>query len=531
MFAYCIAVATSVDDLTATMILIVDDKEENLLSLKGILEANQFATETALSGEEALRMLLRNNYALIILDVQMPGMDGFEVAEAIGSMNKTRDIPIIFLSAVNTHRRYVTKGLQTGAVDYITKPADPEILILKVRNFYRLYEKTNALKLAEQELISKNEELNSTLESIPEIAFTIDHKGQIHAVNKHWFRYAPAANVFPETHPADLSFAETWTTLSIRQEPLETELRLKALDSGNYIYHQLRANPVWVQGELTRWVGTLTNINDQKLLSDTLERKVEERTRELLQINRELEISNHDLQQFAAVVSHDLQEPLRKIKVFGELIRQNNQLQKGDQQILDKMINASGRMTILIKDLLNFARLSEKGIFAPVSLNEIAAEVIADLELVVSEKQALIKLSPLPSLDGIAGLLRQLFQNLLSNALKFSKRGVPPEIQIWADLVEQPSAQIPASDTGNYCRIHFKDNGIGFDQQYADKIFSLFQRLNSREEYAGTGIGLAIAKKIVEKHNGVIAAKSEPGKGAEFILLFPFRQAVHSVSR
>src|ERR1700759_2204199 len=132
------------------MILIVDDRPENIFSLKSILELNSFDTDAATSGEEALKKVLKNDYALIILDVQMPVMDGFEVAEAITGLNKTRDIPIIFLSAVNTHKKFVTKGFESGGVDYLTKPVDPDILILKVRNFYRLYEKTHALKEAEK---------------------------------------------------------------------------------------------------------------------------------------------------------------------------------------------------------------------------------------------------------------------------------------------------------------------------------------------------------------------------------------------
>src|SRR6478672_6309742 len=128
------------------MILLVDDKRENLFSLSSVLAQHGFSSDTAESGEEALKKMLRNDYALVILDVQMPVMDGFEVAEAIAGLNKTKDIPIIFLSAVNTSKQFITKGFQTGALEYLTKPVDPDILILKVRNFYRLYEKTQALK-------------------------------------------------------------------------------------------------------------------------------------------------------------------------------------------------------------------------------------------------------------------------------------------------------------------------------------------------------------------------------------------------
>src|SRR6476469_2598681 len=147
------------------MILIVDDTYENLYSLKTLLQLNLYEVDTATSGEEALKKLLKNEYVLVILDVQMPGMDGFEVAEAISGLNKTKDIHIIFLSAVNTHKRFITKGFESGAVEYLTKPVDPDILVLKVQNFYRLYEKTKALKGAEKALTNTVDELRKTLEA------------------------------------------------------------------------------------------------------------------------------------------------------------------------------------------------------------------------------------------------------------------------------------------------------------------------------------------------------------------------------
>ncbi|TCJ12671.1 hybrid sensor histidine kinase/response regulator [Flaviaesturariibacter flavus] len=392
------------------MILIVDDKPENIFSLERILALNGFATDSAPSGEDALKKVLRQEYALIILDVQMPGMDGFEVAEAITSLNKTRDTPIIFLSAVNTHKRFVTKGFETGAVDYITKPVDPDILILKVRNFYRLYEKTQALKAAEREL---------------------------------------------------------------------------------------------------------------KLLNEGLERRVAERTRELLETNRELEISNHDLQQFASVASHDLKEPLRKIQLFGNMIKDADVLHGRPASHLEKIIGSAERMSNLIQDLLSVTRLSESVHFARADLATLVDEVLSDLELVIREKGATIDIGPLPQLYVIPGLIRQLFLNIIGNALKFSRPGVPPLIQVRAGFTETPDPEAPLAGSGAYCRIEISDNGIGFDEKYAGKIFTLFQRLHAREEYEGTGIGLAIVKKIVEKHKGLIFPRSTPGEGARFIIFLP----------
>src|SRR6201994_543051 len=206
------------------MILIVDDKPENIFSLKTILELHSFPTDTALSGEEALKKILRQSYALIILDVQMPGMDGFEVAEAISGYSKAKDTPIIFLSAVNTDKKFITKGYSSGGMDYITKPIDPDILLLKVKTFYRLFEATQKLnrieaslrseiefrKKVEAELEERAGELHTILESIPQIAFTTRADGQIEFVNEKWLAHARSRHEFPLTHPDDPDLNHTW---------------------------------------------------------------------------------------------------------------------------------------------------------------------------------------------------------------------------------------------------------------------------------------------------------------------------------
>jgi signal transduction histidine kinase len=506
------------------MILIVDDKRENVFSLKSILELNGFSTDAAFSGEEALRKILKHDYSLIILDVQMPGMDGFEVAESIGSLNKTRDIPIIFLSAVSTHKRFVTRGFESGAVDYITKPVDPDILILKVRNFYRLYEKTHALKEIEKALKITVSELHSILESLPQVAFTANAAGRIDFVNSNWQRYSAGKDVFPDVHPSDPPLQQQWDAFRLTEEPLELEVRIKELASGQYQYHLLRVKPVMLQAKLVKWVGTFTNIHEQKLLNEILEQRVSERTRELSDANKELEISNHDLQQFASVASHDLKEPLRKIQVFGNLIREREKPAGNLALYVDKIIESSQRMSNLITDLLGYARLSEITPFKPTDLNIIIKGIISDLELLIQEKKAQIHLGLIPDLDTIPGLIRQLFQNIICNSLKFSRPGIPPIVHISAELTAIPDETSPACGNGAFCRINVKDNGIGFEEMYAEKIFILFQRLNSREQYDGTGIGLAIAKKIVDKHNGVITVRSQPGTGSVFTIILPVVQ-------
>jgi signal transduction histidine kinase len=511
------------------MILIVDDKKENIFSLKSTLELHGFETDTADSGEEALKKVLQQSYSLIILDVQMPGMDGFEVADAITGFRKTQDIPIIFLSAVNTHKKFITKGFESGAVDYITKPVDPDILILKVRNFQKLYEKTKALQETEKALTETVKELESTLESIPQIAFTARPDGSIDSVNHFWFLYSSSPHIFPRSHPDATPLQQQWLDAIQNNQPIEKELRLQDINNGEYRFFLLRATPIIVQDKLVKWVGTFTDIHHQKSINEILEKRVAERTQELLSINRELEISNHDLQQFASVASHDLKEPLRKIQFFGNLMKERLSLDKNNTNYLDKIIQSSSRMSSLISDLLNFARLSEADIFEPVDLRKIINEILTDLELIISEKKAILEIGDLPIIEVAPGLVRQLFQNIISNALKFSQDGKQPHIVIRSVLVDNVSPDAVEKTNGSYARIEISDNGIGFDEKYLEKIFTLFQRLNSRDHFEGTGIGLAIAKKIVEKHNGFITAQSIPGKGSTFIIILPIKHPSHTV--
>ncbi|MDJ1467814.1 hybrid sensor histidine kinase/response regulator [Xanthocytophaga flava] len=526
------------------MILIVDDKPENILSLKSILVLNSFEVDTALSGEEALVKILKNTYSLIILDVQMPGMDGFEVAEAISGLSRTKDTPIIFLSAVSIEKNFVTKGFESGAIDYITKPVDPDIFMLKVRTFCKLYEQTRALnnahlalqqevevrKEAERALQSTLTGLHLTLESLPQIAFTATPDGKIEFVNQRWYQYSDSKDIFPSLHADDESLTDRWDECIHTGKLLEMEFRIRELTTGEYRYHLLRVMPVITNGIIVKWVGTFTDINEQKRLSEFLEQKVNERTRALQETNQQLEASNHDLQQFASVASHDLQEPLRKIRIFSSMIKSKKYTDPDLLEYLSKITDSSERMSTLIQDLLNFARLSKADSFKLTDLNEIIREILSDLELVVTEKQAFVSVSPMPSLDVIPGLIRQALQNIISNALKFSKPDNVPVVTITADFCEELSVDSPSVVEGEYCRIYIRDNGIGFEEKYSDIIFTLFQRLNSSEQYEGTGIGLAIAKKIVEKHNGLIIAQSIPEQGSVFTIILPVLQQKESFS-
>ncbi|MEZ0485328.1 sensor histidine kinase [Fibrella aquatica] len=521
------------------MILIVDDRRENILPLQKILELHRFQVDTAESGEEALRKVLTTAYSVIILDVQMPDMDGFEVASAISGFGKARDTSIIFLSAVNTDKKFITRGYTAGGVDYLIKPVDPDILVLKVKTLQKLYEQQQELratqlslrheiavrKEAQDALATQVDDLQTVLASIPLMAFTARPDGKLEYANEHWRNYTGSATTFPEAH-ADDYFPEQWEAALISGKEWTSEVRLKELTSDNHRYHLLRALPIRKNDSIIRWIGTFTDIHAQKQAAERLEQEVAQRTHELVLNNAALERANHELQQFTWVVSHDLKEPLRKIQFLNDLIKEQCLTDNPDAlAYLDRSIRASARMTSLINDLLTYAQLSAPEPFQPTDLNALLRELLLDFDEAINRQQAQITVANLPILDAIPPRIRQVFQNLIGNALKFTRPNVPPVITIAAERIASKEVDALPSHNGPYCRIVVTDNGIGFDEKFANRIFVLFQRLHDKSRFEGTGIGLAIAKKNIDKHHGLIAARSCEGTGSRFMLILPITQS------
>lgn len=406
--------------------------------MKALLTLHSFEVDTATSGEEALRKILTQSYALIILDVQMPEMDGFEVAETISGYSKSRDIPIIFLSAINTHKKFVARGYTSGGIDYVTKPVDPDILLLKIKTFYRLSEQTRMLMDMERHLRE------------------------------------------------------------------EIELRKKA--------------------------------------ESILEDKVKERTADLVKSNQRLEESNNELQQFAFIASHDLQEPLRKIQTFSGLAldrfnengresKEGTEIKEGKEEkytreervkpYLGKILESATRLRSLVTDLLQYSKIYTDDHFATVDMNVMIDEILSDLELQIEMKHCSFSIGPLPKIEAIQFQLRQVFQNLLSNSIKFSRDGADCIITVTGELVAEKTFDAPVMANGPYCRIVVCDNGIGFSNEFRGRIFEIFQRLKNRDIYEGTGIGLAIVKKVVERHDGIIDAEGKENEGAKFTIVLP----------
>ena len=241
-----------------------------------------------------------------------------------------------------------------------------------------------------------------------------------------------------------------------------------------------------------------------------------------------LEQSNRELQDFASVASHDLQEPLRKVQAFGDrlLTECGGAMGEQGQDYLDRMLKATERMQSLIRDLLTFSRIGSKGrSFLPVDLAQVTREVLSDLEVRIAETNALVKVGDLPTIDADATQMRQLLQNLIGNALKFHQKGRPAAVRVYAATADFE----PAAD--GMFRLAVEDQGIGFEEKYLDRIFTVFQRLHSRTEYEGTGVGLAVCRKIAQRHGGDITATSIPGQGATFLVTLPSSHANENNAR
>lgn len=276
----------------------------------------------------------------------------------------------------------------------------------------------------------------------------------------------------------------------------------------------------------------LVRQQDMETQNEKLKLAVEERTLELSLFSDELSRSNRELEDFAFVASHDLQEPLRKIMAFGDRLEtQSENLTEKQRDFLQRMRSAASRMSTLISDLLEFSRISTRGkTFQTVDLNTIVQNCIEDLNVLIEETNVAIDIKDLPTIVADPTQMQQLLFNLIANAIKFSKNEAIPSVSIDIDFVDQPES-ITIEGLDDWIRIRVTDNGIGFEQEYAAKIFAPFQRLHSRENYKGTGIGLAICRRIVERHNGIIEAQSETDKGAVFSVTLPATNHLISIKQ
>jgi two-component system, sensor histidine kinase and response regulator len=402
-------------------ILLVDDRQENLLALEAVLGDLGQNLIRATSGAEALRAILEREYAVILLDVQIPGMDGFEIAAMIREREKSLHTPIIFLTAFDKSYTHASRGYKIGAVDYMLKPFDTEILRAKVRVFIDLFRKTNEIK-----------KLNATLER----------------------------RVRQRTADLEMVNARLMQQITERQQA-EREI---------------------------------------KLLNEQLEKRVKERTADLT-------VANQELEAFCYSVSHDLRAPLRRVRMFVNLFQEEHgqELNESGEEFLRRIANSVDKMDALIGDLLRLSRVSRTTVTRQdVDLSEVARGIAGDLAQSNPDRKVRFEVKEGMTVEGDPKLLHVALYNLLNNAWKFTEQR------------EESLIEVGTTNQDGETVFYVKDNGAGFDMEHADKLFQPFQRLHQESEFPGTGIGLAIVHRVIERHGGRVWAEGKPDRGATF---------------
>jgi signal transduction histidine kinase len=402
-------------------ILLVDDRPENLFALEAMLDGLGQNLIKANSGEEALKLVLNMDFAVILMDVQMPTIDGFETAVLIKQREKSRHIPIIFLTAIHYSETYVFKGYSLGAVDYLFKPIVPEILFAKVSNFIELHQSRQAIQQQAEYIKYANAELEKQL-------------SQVRLLNQ------------------DLTSTQ------------------QALREAN----------------------------------DLLEIRIKERT-------SQLEVANKELESFNYTVSHDLRSPLRVINGFSALLlsQYTNELNDDARDLLQQIYDNTVHMSAIIENLLSFSRIARTDVKrATVDLSKLALSIINKLQTVEQDRAVEVVITDTAIVNGDSVLLEIMLTNLLSNAWKFTSKQEKPLIEFGKLTNEEPPTYF------------VRDNGVGFDMEQSSRLFTPFQRLHSTSEFPGTGIGLATARRIIERHNGKIWVESTVGKGTTFYFTF-----------
>ena len=512
-------------------ILLVDDTPENLISLQAALEGLGEDLVLARSGNEALRHLLQDDFAAILLDVKMPNMDGFETAELIRNRPRSRETPILFLTGYR-NEEHLFRGYNLGAVDFLFKPIVPEVLRSKVAVFVELSRKAQllrqqALTLEQQTKVLRKAELRfrSLLEAAPDAMVICRDDGEITLVNSQvealfgqkrhhlfgqnirilvpdWDFELP---VYPSNGSEQNAGNANREFIAIRSDggsfPVEITLSPVRSEDGLLITSAIRDITERKKAEDDR------SQAEEKIreLNVHLEERVLSRTESLLQ-------SNDELAQFAYAASHDLQEPLRTVSIYAQLLakRYLDRLDPEANEFIHHITDSALRMENLIRDLLDFSKLDSRitDHFTSVSCDAALNDALANLRLRIEESEAKLIRRPLPRVIGDSIQLSRLFQNLVINSIKY--RGeTTPVIEIWGET------------SGQECVISVKDNGIGIAPEYAEKIFGIFKRLDARSASGGNGMGLAICKKIVSRHGGRIWVESELGQGATFRFVLP----------
>jgi PAS domain S-box-containing protein len=391
------------------------------------------------------------------------------------------------------------------------------------------------IKLHKLELIESktNARFKVIADTMPQLVWTADAQGNLNFFSQSVFDYTGKAldQILSDgwleiVHADDRDQnIKLWGDSISTGKPFLFEHRFLTKSEG-YRWQLSRALPVRNEhGVIEMWVGTSTDIHKNKQFQQELEKEVKERTKALNETNLHLEKTNTELEQFAFIASHDLQEPLRKIQTLSNMIsdRELKNLSENGVLLFERIANSAKHMQQLIRDILDYSKSgSTSEDIVNIDLNEVFDRIEQEFNEFLPEKKFTLIKNNLPITKGISVQIEQVFFNLISNSIKFKKTSVDCIITVSSEKVQGKTLNIPFTNKVDwYYHITVSDNGIGFDNEYRDKIFQVFQRLNSKEKYSGTGIGLALVKKIIDQHNGYITAESELDKGATFSVYLP----------
>lgn len=409
-------------------ILIVDDREDKRMAMETVIADLGQNIYQAPSGRDALRLLLAHEFAVILLDVNMPGMDGFETAHMIRQRKSLENVPIIFVSAISDAETHVSRGYSLGAVDYILAPIVPEILRAKVAVFVELFKITDQVKRQAEALRQAQGELEKRVQ-------------------------------------------QRTRELAVANESLRIEVE-----------------------ERQRAEQELRNLNGE------LEQRVAIRTSELQAANRELET-------FTYSVAHDLRAPFRQIHGYAEILQQefSSAMDAEAQRYLSRIAVKSGEMERMVDDLLNLFTVNSRPFERrETDLRDLIHEVVHNLKGEFGDRRIVWKIGDIPPLYCNAALMKQVFENLFSNAVKYSRPREEAMIEVGCFLRDEEQV------------VFVKDSGVGFDMENVSRLFGVFQRLHRAEEFEGSGVGLALVQRIIQRHGGHIWAEGKVGLGATF---------------
>ncbi|KAM3093051.1 response regulator [Phormidesmis sp. 146-12] len=515
-------------------ILMVDDQPENLLALEAILEGLGENLVRASSGEEALRCLLHQDFAMILLDVQMPGMDGFETATLIRNRPRSRQTPIIFLTAFSTSDHLMFKGYSLGAVDYLFKPIEASVLTSKVTVFVDLFKKTEAVKRQTAQLVAMNAELRQSEERFQSLSacspsgiFVIDPSGQCSYANPRFqaicglsAEESLAKGWFASIHPDDREKAlSSWSIYTRQGREYSQELRFQTLEGTRWT--QIRSSPMLsAHGELLGYVGTIEDITERKQAEAIQEQVFREQV-----ARQEAETANRMKDEFLAVLSHELRTPLNSMLGWARLLRSKKFDEKTTARALETIERNAESQSQLIEDILDVSQIIRGKLKLNCYAINLTAIVDAALDSVRPQAEAKSIQIVSPGLEGAIvqvwgdpTRLQQIICNLLTNAIKFTPQAGRVTVEL---ATEQNPSHTP------FAQIKVTDTGIGIHPDFLPRVFDRFRQADSTttRSHSGLGLGLAIVRHLVELHGGTIQVDSPgEGLGATFTVRLPIHQ-------